>query len=196
MPSAWGRAELRAGAAAVAIGLGSPVARLGADEWRRREARAAVGAVGAVDAVCALGAGAAVVAEGVGGVETRPLARPRRERERSHSTPPSRDDGGVERRQCRGARQLCQPPGVIQEIRWPHGGHGDCASGSARDVDASGSARWLDLKAGRRQASRRQAPRPGAAEDPGETPGTSVDPSRETISPLQKTCLVEDDPCF
>ena len=25
---------------------------------------------------------------------------------RSHSTPPSRDDGGVERRQCRGARQL------------------------------------------------------------------------------------------
>ena len=33
MPSAcWGRAELRAGAAAVAIGVGSPVARLGADE--------------------------------------------------------------------------------------------------------------------------------------------------------------------
>jgi hypothetical protein len=58
-----------------------------------------VGAVGAVDAVCALGAGAApVVAEGVGGVETRPLARPRRERKISHSTPPSRDDGGVERR--------------------------------------------------------------------------------------------------
>ena len=76
MPSAWGRAELRAGAAAVAIGVGSPVARLGADGWRRRESRAAVGAVGAVDAVCALGAGAAVVAEGVGGVETRPLARP------------------------------------------------------------------------------------------------------------------------
>ena len=40
-------------------------------------ARAAVGApVGAVDAVCVLGAGAAVVAEGVGGVEKRPLARP------------------------------------------------------------------------------------------------------------------------
>ena len=58
MPSAWGRAELRAGAAAVAIGVGSPVARLGADGWRRRESRAAVGAVGAVDAVCALGAGA------------------------------------------------------------------------------------------------------------------------------------------
>jgi hypothetical protein len=74
MPSAWGRAELRAGAAAVAIGVGSPVARLGADGRRRREARAAVGAVGAVDAVCALGAG--VVAVGVGGVETRPLARP------------------------------------------------------------------------------------------------------------------------
>ncbi len=38
---------------------------------RRREARgAAVGAVGAVlDAVCVLGAGAAVVAEGAGGVE-------------------------------------------------------------------------------------------------------------------------------
>ena len=76
MPSAWGRAELRAGAAAVAIGVGSPVARLGVDGWRRRESRAAVGAVGAVDAVCALGAGAAVVAVGVGGVETRPLARP------------------------------------------------------------------------------------------------------------------------
>jgi hypothetical protein len=76
MPSAWGRAELRVGAAAVAIGVGSPVARLGADGWRTRESRAAVGAVGAVDAVCALGAGAAVVAVGVGGVETRPLARP------------------------------------------------------------------------------------------------------------------------
>jgi len=75
MPSAWGRAELRAGAAAVAIGVRSPVAHLGADGRRRREARVAVGAVGAVDAVCALGAGAAV-AEGVGGVETRPLARP------------------------------------------------------------------------------------------------------------------------
>jgi hypothetical protein len=88
MPSAWGRAELRAGAATVAIGVGSPVARLGADGRRRREARAAVGAVGAVDAVCALGAGAAVVAEGVGGVETRPLWRAsRRERKRSHSMP-------------------------------------------------------------------------------------------------------------
>jgi hypothetical protein len=35
----------------------------------------------------------------VGGVETLLLARPRRERKRSHSTPPSRDYGGVERRQ-------------------------------------------------------------------------------------------------
>ncbi len=74
--SARGRAELRAWAAVVAIGVGSPVARLGADGRWTREARAAVGAVGAVDAVCVLGAGAAVVAEGVGGVETRPLARP------------------------------------------------------------------------------------------------------------------------
>jgi hypothetical protein len=105
MPSAWGRAELRAGAAAVAIGVRSPVAHLGADGRRRREARAAVGAVGAVDAVCALGAGAAV-AEGVGGVETRPLARPPKGTQKSHSMPPSRDDGGVERRRCRGARQL------------------------------------------------------------------------------------------
>ncbi len=64
----------------------------------------------------------------------------------------------------------------------PHGGHGDCASGSARDVYASGSARWLDLKAGRRQASRQQAPRPGAAEDPGETPGT-MDLHRERRFP-------------
>ena len=55
MPSAQGRAE--AGAAVVAIGVGTPVARLGADGRRRREARAAVGAVGAVDAVCVLGAG-------------------------------------------------------------------------------------------------------------------------------------------
>jgi hypothetical protein len=48
-----------------------------ARNWRRRrESRAAVGAVGAVDAVCVLGAGAAVVAEGVGGVERHPLARP------------------------------------------------------------------------------------------------------------------------
>ena len=39
-----GRAELRAGAAVVAIGVGSPVARLGADGRRRREARAAVSA--------------------------------------------------------------------------------------------------------------------------------------------------------
>ena len=44
MPSAWGRAELRAGAAAVAIGVRSPVAHLGADGRRRREARAAVSA--------------------------------------------------------------------------------------------------------------------------------------------------------
>jgi hypothetical protein len=55
--SARGRAELRAGAAVVAIGVGSPVARLGADERWTREAQAAVGAVGAVDAVCVLGAG-------------------------------------------------------------------------------------------------------------------------------------------
>ena len=55
MPSAQGRAE--AGAAVVAIDVESPVARLGADGRRRREARAAVGAVGAVDAVCVLGAG-------------------------------------------------------------------------------------------------------------------------------------------
>ena len=38
-------------------------------------------------------------------------APPRRERKRSHSMPPSRDDGGVERRQCRGARQLASPLG-------------------------------------------------------------------------------------
>ena len=73
---ARGRAELQAGAAVDTIGVGSPVARLGADWRRRRESRAAdVGAVGAVDAVCVLGAGAAVVAEGVGGVERHPLAR-------------------------------------------------------------------------------------------------------------------------
>jgi hypothetical protein len=41
-----------------------------------RHARAAVRADGALDGVCVLGAGAAVVAQGVGGVETRPLARP------------------------------------------------------------------------------------------------------------------------
>jgi hypothetical protein len=41
----------------------------------KRGPQSGVGAVGAVDAVCALGAGAAVVAEGVGGVETRPLWR-------------------------------------------------------------------------------------------------------------------------
>ena len=40
-----------------------------------RHARAAVRAVGALDGVCVLGAGAAVVAEGIGAV-TRLLARP------------------------------------------------------------------------------------------------------------------------
>ena len=55
--SARGRAELRAGAAVVAIGVGSPVARLGADGRWTREAQSAVGAVGAVDAVCVLNAG-------------------------------------------------------------------------------------------------------------------------------------------
>ena len=51
--------ELLAGAAAVvAIGVGSPVASLGAHGHMRREARgAAVRAVGAVGAVCVFGAG-------------------------------------------------------------------------------------------------------------------------------------------
>ena len=184
MPSARGRAELRAGAAVVAIGVGSPVARLGADGRRRREARAAVGArgravgaelatqvlgaraaavaiavrgvrgnsdavlgagrhrggdrharaavraVGAVDAVCVLGAGAAIVAEGVGGVET------------SVGAPPEGNAKEVSRRRRRRRRRrrettvswrtaACQPPGVIEELRWPHGGHGDCASARA-----------------------------------------------------------------
>ena len=54
----------RAGAAVVAIGVGSPVAPCTSRRtWaKRREAQAAVGAV------CVLGAGAAVVAEGVGQV--------------------------------------------------------------------------------------------------------------------------------
>jgi hypothetical protein len=57
---------------------------------------AAVRAVGAVGAVCVLGAGAAVVAEGVGVVETCPLATPPEgNAKRSLSTPPSHDDGGV-----------------------------------------------------------------------------------------------------
>jgi len=49
--------------------------------------------------------------------------------------PPSRDDGVIttaasrETVSCRTA--ACQPPGVIQELRWPHGGHGDCASARA-----------------------------------------------------------------
>jgi len=47
---------------------------------------------------------------------------------------PSRDDGVTtaasrETVSCRTA--ACQPPGVIQELRWPHGGHGDCASARA-----------------------------------------------------------------
>ena len=160
MPSARGRAELRAGAAVVAIGVGSPVARLGADGRRRREARAAVGArgravgaelatqvlgaraaavaiavrgvrgnsdavlgagrhrggdrharaavraVGAVDAVCVLGgAGSAIVAEGVGGVETSVGAPPKGTQKKSLDAAVV-DDGGVERRQYRGARQL------------------------------------------------------------------------------------------
>jgi hypothetical protein len=87
-----------------------------------RHARAAVRAVGALDGVCVLGTGAAVVAQGVGGVETRPLARPPKgQRKRSHSMPPSRDDGGVERRQCRGARQLASRLEWLRYggARWP-----------------------------------------------------------------------------
>jgi len=50
---------------------------------------------------------AAVVAEGVGGVETRPLARPPKgTQKKSLDAAVACDDGGVERRQCRGARQL------------------------------------------------------------------------------------------
>ena len=41
----------------------------------------------------------------------------------------------------------CQPPGVIQELRWPHGGHGDCASARA----GYGVRRWA------------RAPRPAGA---------------------------------
>jgi len=49
----------------------------------------------------------AVVAEGVGGVETRPLARPPKgTQKKSLDAAVACDDGGVERRQCRGARQL------------------------------------------------------------------------------------------
>ena len=68
----------------------------------------AVLALGAVDAFCVRSAGC-VVAEGESEVSRRAYWRaPRRERKRSHSTPPSRDYGGVERRQCRGAQQLAR----------------------------------------------------------------------------------------
>jgi hypothetical protein len=115
--SAFGAAGdelLGARAAAVAIAVRgvrghSDHAVLDADRHRgRRPAHMwdAVFALGAVDAFCVLGAGC-VVAEGESEVSRRAYWRaPRRERKRSHSTPPSRDDGGVERRQCRGAQQL------------------------------------------------------------------------------------------
>jgi len=84
---------------------------LDADRHRgRRPARMwdAVLALGAVDAFCVRSAGC-VVAEGESEVSRRAYWRaPRRERKRSHSTPPSRDYGGVERRQCRGAQQLAR----------------------------------------------------------------------------------------
>jgi hypothetical protein len=35
----------------------------------------------------------------------------------------------------------CQPPGVIQELRWLHGGHGDCASARA----GYGVRRWVSV---------------------------------------------------
>ena len=44
---------------------------------------------------------------------------PRRERKRRHSMPPSRDDGGVERRQCRGARLMMRI--AIDDGRVEHG---------------------------------------------------------------------------
>jgi hypothetical protein len=71
-------AELGAGAAdVVGIGVGSPVARLGAHGQRRREARGGR-SPRSRSRRCSLRTRcrAAVVAEGVGGVETRPLARP------------------------------------------------------------------------------------------------------------------------
>ncbi|KOO34352.1 hypothetical protein Ctob_014175 [Chrysochromulina tobinii] len=81
-PQAGNLGTRRHRAAGVAIAVrgvrGHSDAVLGAGRHRGggRHARAAVRAVGAVDAVCVLGAGAAVVAEGVGGVETRPSTRP------------------------------------------------------------------------------------------------------------------------
>ena len=105
---------LGARAAAVAIAVRgvrghSDHAVLDADRHRgRRPARMwdTVLALGAVDAFCVLGAGR-VVAEGESKVSRRAYWRaPRRERKRSHSMPPSCDDGGVERRQSRGARQV------------------------------------------------------------------------------------------
>ena len=83
---------------------------------KRREARAAVGAVRI------LGAGGPGPPGRRRWKGSRSRCRdapvggaPRRERKRSHSTPPSRDDGGVERRRCRARTAACQPPGVIQE---------------------------------------------------------------------------------
>jgi hypothetical protein len=115
--SAFGAAGdelLGARAAAVAIAVRgvrghSDHAVLDADRHRgRRPAHMwdAVFALGAVDAFCVLGSGCGA-AEGESEVSRRAYWRaPRRERKRSHSTPPLRDDGGVERRQCRGAQQL------------------------------------------------------------------------------------------
>ena len=47
--------------------------------------------------------------EGVGGVETRPLARPPKGTQKKSLD--AAVDSGVERRQCRGARQLASRPG-------------------------------------------------------------------------------------
>jgi hypothetical protein len=104
---------LGARAAAVAIAVRgvrghSDHAVLDADRHRgRRPARMwdTVLALGAVDAFCS--ARAASSQRASRRCRDAPIgAPPRRERKRSHSMPPSRDDGGVERRQSRGARQL------------------------------------------------------------------------------------------
>ena len=100
--------------------------------WRPARMWDAVLALGAVDAFCVLGAGRrAPSSQGKSEVSRRAYWRaPRRERKRSHSTPPSRDYGGVETT-VSWRTAACQLPGVIEELRWPHGGHGDCASARA-----------------------------------------------------------------
>jgi hypothetical protein len=174
---------LGARAAAVAIAVRgvrghSDHAVLDADRHRgRRPARMwdAVLALGAVDAFCVRSAGC-VVAEGESEVSRRAYWRaPRRERKRSHSTPPSRDYGGVERRQCRGAQQLARRSSLKSMSAQSaestccgvSGGSSDSSSSAPARAGEAGDIAVISAASASRQAAADRGPRTKRTTDHG-----------------------------